>query len=718
MQNGVHRPQAPRRFLTYLPQDNDGLANAQSENVLRAINDDLAELLSSPDADFWEVLATEGSLISCLDSFLRFARVNTAGSHVSSQRAQLLYDKWVLDVPKLLDLAAIYGPDNAVLVQQLMQQVFKVQPEYARDLWDTGPALATNLQDVEQTCKQAAEGLSKDSSNAQLLSGLSDGVQYLRDMCITLCYFLQAYPPGSQLLLQGQATIITHLTSLHDDLIPRLAKCGTAGAQHHRPKAEQVLTSLRHLHASTQKLVHLLVSQACLQQHAPPEVSKPPWAGKSTPPFSPAGRGELLMAAVMALAQPSHYTQGPATLLNTLLSGFALAVAAQSAISKGIVQIDVDQQDYLGVLLGDPTGFGSSAGSQALQAAPANTGEDSQQALRGYIAPIKDVLPDFGDGFLAAALQHFSYNSEQVIHALLEGALPPELKALDPHMPLQTPSQQPAGSRKADPRDSGKGKAPMSEARWSDLAVAAAAADKPSSGSSDPILTGPQAARRAAHKATSRILDTRTDAERAAQLQFADASQWEYEDEYDDSYDDLAPFGNDGVADVEGDGEAGPAQPGGYGRSRGAQPPGLPAGGRPPSGQQQQQQRGAKPSKQWVLDGRVYNYRKEGAVEVRGEGEAQQVLQATADAIHGLGPRGNVPQAPPQQSASAQDDGTQASTHGGETATRGRGSQRGGGQRGGSNSVQRDHRHKDMHKAAVANHHRKDRALRKQGAPA
>lgn len=40
----------------------------------------------------------------------------------------------------------------------------------------------------------------------------------------------------------------------------------------------------------------------------------------------------------------------------------------------------------------------------------------------------------------------------------------------------------------------------MSEARWSDLAVAAAAADKPSSGSSDPILTGPQAARRAAHK--------------------------------------------------------------------------------------------------------------------------------------------------------------------------------------------------------------------------
>lgn len=52
-------------------------------------------------------------------------RVSTAGSNASFQRSQLLYDKWVLDIPKLLDLAAIYGPDNAALVQQLMQQVQK-----------------------------------------------------------------------------------------------------------------------------------------------------------------------------------------------------------------------------------------------------------------------------------------------------------------------------------------------------------------------------------------------------------------------------------------------------------------------------------------------------------------------------------------------------------------------------------------------------------------
>ncbi len=96
------------------------------------------------------------------------------------------------------------------------------------------------------------------------------------------------------------------------------------------------------------------------------------------------------------------------------------------------------------------------------------------------------------------------------------------------------------------------GRTAASDARWSDLAVAAAAADKPSSGGANPTLTAQQAARRSAHKATSKMLDARSEAEKAAQLQFADAAQWEYEDEYDDSYDDLAPFGNDGIADAEG----------------------------------------------------------------------------------------------------------------------------------------------------------------------
>ncbi len=80
-------------------------------------------------------------------------------------------------------------------------------------------------------------------------------------------------------------------------------------------------------------------------------------------------------------------------------------------------------------------------------------GQQSQQALQTYIGQIKEVMPNFGDGFLAAALQHFSYNSEQVIHTLLEGDLPPELKGLDPQMAL--PAAGTTGRGAAQPNSNG-----------------------------------------------------------------------------------------------------------------------------------------------------------------------------------------------------------------------------------------------------------------------
>ena len=49
----------------------------------------------------------------------------------------------------------------------------------------------------------------------------------------------------------------------------------------------------------------------------------------------------------------------------------------------------------------------------------------------------------------------------------------------------------------------------------------------------------------------------------------------------------------------------------------------------------------------------VMTHRKEGAIEVGSQKEAQQATQAAADAIHGLGRGGNVPHAAPQASASA-----------------------------------------------------------------
>jgi len=62
---------------------------------------------------------------------------------------------------------------SSALPTGALLQVFKVQPLYARDVWDTGPTLTTNLQDVQQTCQQASDGLKQDAKNGRLLTGLS-----------------------------------------------------------------------------------------------------------------------------------------------------------------------------------------------------------------------------------------------------------------------------------------------------------------------------------------------------------------------------------------------------------------------------------------------------------------------------------------------------------------------------------------------------------------
>ena len=72
----------------------------------------------------------------------------------------------------------------------------------------------------------------------------------------------------------------------------------------------------------------------------------------------------------------------------------------------------------------------------------------AEQASR--ISAIKELFPDYGDGFLAECLSAFGQKPERVINALLEGSLPPHLSSLDPSMPLQALTQTSRGKGKQE----------------------------------------------------------------------------------------------------------------------------------------------------------------------------------------------------------------------------------------------------------------------------
>lgn len=64
----------PDGFMPFLPRDNGGFDEPESEKAVEAINEDWGWLLRLPPADFWAVVQSEESLSKCLDSYLRFKR--------------------------------------------------------------------------------------------------------------------------------------------------------------------------------------------------------------------------------------------------------------------------------------------------------------------------------------------------------------------------------------------------------------------------------------------------------------------------------------------------------------------------------------------------------------------------------------------------------------------------------------------------------------------
>lgn len=706
----------------------------------------------------------------------------------------------LLSVLRLLDVAVLYGGDNATLTGRLITQAFQLHASLAGELSQVAEATAQNIGDVCTTCTARAQSVTL--LQPSVVKDLSDGAVYLRDVCLTLSAFLRAAPATAALIVGDSGRNLAALAPLHDELLPALE----SAAHRQKPPASEMLRVVGHLRLAAVQLAALLLQDACLLAHD---------ALPGTSATDPVARGELLLTSLIALGPiDGGASSGCLTAVSQRLS---LPAGVAAAAAHGVLAVDSAQRDYLSALLGGPL----PEPPQVQQLAAHHSGGDSVpeedlQAAQRALPLIKDVLPDFGDGFLTAALLHYGNASERVINALLEGSLPPQLAALDsqaatlPRGFVTHPGEAVTGQTSQAGRTD-----VSSKATWQGLAAEAVVNEREASG---PCRLPPQPSvaprQKPAHRATARALD-RTDATtRGAIRAAAHAAQWdddedddggggyggnayggsrggggEYDDEYDDSFDAYGGGAADGVADAEGEEQeatrggssassasdwsreqsrgGGRRDPsGGIHTGRGgpskSRPPMLQqqqqqssgqqlqrqpkqqqqqstaaavaaaqaalapwrnqTQGHPPAQQQnqqqqarcqqqqhnQQQQRPAKPRKAWIKDGKVYNYAKEGATLVDGPSAARTAAAGAAQAaaeIHGLGRGGNVPH---QQWSNTDDVGAPE----GEAGS-GAGPGRGGGH--GGEGTKAEHLRKDQRKASVANHHRKERAARKQG---
>jgi activating signal cointegrator complex subunit 2 len=53
----------------------------------------------------------------------------------------ILYENFLFDIPKLMDLCVLYGADNKQLMTKMINNIFTQQPKYADDLKASLPTI-------------------------------------------------------------------------------------------------------------------------------------------------------------------------------------------------------------------------------------------------------------------------------------------------------------------------------------------------------------------------------------------------------------------------------------------------------------------------------------------------------------------------------------------------------------------------------------------------
>ncbi|RLN17228.1 hypothetical protein C2845_PM02G34060 [Panicum miliaceum] len=766
-------------FVAYLPHDEavaaglGGLDAHESQTVVDLLNDALAALLRAKPRELWRQVAQNTSLHDFLDSYLQFRHRWYDLPHRSPKRAvaglvvgelelcrrvfmvlyrissnkdrgagrgeslsmkehtALLLEKKLLDLPKLLDICAIYEHDNNKLTSSLVTNAIDVQPNVLDGINIVIPQFLGIFHTMHDRCMTSLQVLTStgsiDNGYIQLHKDFLEVLDFINDAIVTLDSFVGAYQPAALLfctnfeMSYGVEELLNTLSRLYDSLLPSLlqgfkviSKSQSNGLASPDSMLSDTALGIRMLSKRTVRfgwrLLHYCYLNDQVKEHDAQTSTKMFPANVEDPII----RGDILVQTLKDInreATNSSQLNHGNTFLQSLESEFQLMSQVDNIRNKGWMYMDDEQFQFISRLCGSTHSWNSipdlpvsSHGGELQQ-------RDEEMAMvESKISQIRDLFPDYGKGFLAACLEAYNLNPEEVIQRILEGTLHQDLLALDtsleempqkkaptsvkdkgkailvetapqitakPHKvsqaryivqdgPSSAASSAPQGSSSAiSSASQGPSSAVSSEFQGSSSAISSVSQGPSSAVSSEfqgssamsSVSSVPQG--RFTRKANDDLPDTAIldskNAKDAVRSVILD-SQYEYEDEYDDSFDDL------GFSVVESS----------YEETDGANDTDTLSHGPRWSSQKKPQF--------YVKDGKNYSYKVAGSVAVSSAREAAVMRQTQKDTIYGLGRGGNVPFGVPSRQHTNVEE---AEVHVANNYGRGDSNPRGRGRRGG-----------------------------------
>ncbi|XP_077806314.1 activating signal cointegrator 1 complex subunit 2 isoform X21 [Macaca mulatta] len=366
--------------------------------------------------------------------FLTFLRMSThkeSKDHFISPSAfgEILYNNFLFDIPKILDLCVLFGKGNSPLLQKMIGNIFTQQPSYYNDLDETLPTILQVFSNILQHCGLQGDGASTTPqkleergrltpSDMPLLE-LKDIVLYLCDTCTTLWAFLDIFPLACQTFQKHDFCY-----RLLGDLWQRLS--------HSRKKLIEIF--------------HIILNQICLLPILESSCDNiQGFIEEFLQIFSSLLQEKRFLRdydALFPVAEDISLLQQASSVLDETRTAYILQ-AVESAWEGVDRRKATDAKDPS--VTEEPNGVTvmAEAVSQA-SSHPENSEEEECMGAAAAVGPavcgveldslisqVKDLLPDLGEGFILACLEYYHYDPEQVINNILEERLAPTLSQLD-----------------------------------------------------------------------------------------------------------------------------------------------------------------------------------------------------------------------------------------------------------------------------------------------
>ncbi|XP_036209529.1 activating signal cointegrator 1 complex subunit 2 isoform X7 [Myotis myotis] len=391
--------------------------------------------------------------------FLTFLRMSThkeSKDHFISPSAfgEILYNNFLFDIPKILDLCVLFGKGNSPLLKKMIGNIFNQQPSYYSDLDESMPTILQVFSNILQHSGLQGDGASSTPQKLEErgrltpsdmpLPELKDIVLYLCDTCTTLWAFLDIFPLACQTFQKHD--FCYRLASFYELAIPELE----SAIKKRRLEDSRLLGDLwQRLSHSRKKLLevfHILLYQICLLPILESSCDNiQGFIEDFLQIFSSLLQEKRFLRdydALFPVADDVSLLQQASSVLDETRAAYILQ-AVESAWEGVDRRKPTDAKDPPGAE--DLNGVGATAEpvrgpashpenseeEECLGAAAALGPPVSGVELDSLISQVKDLLPDLGEGFILACLEHCGYDPEQVINDILEERLAPALRQLD-----------------------------------------------------------------------------------------------------------------------------------------------------------------------------------------------------------------------------------------------------------------------------------------------